>query len=110
MTVVLIDQLVDAGADRANDAKLGQVRAEPGPEPVVGARIVDGAGVHLKPVPEEPHVDNPEGYARGSSAYQATIEGIQGQPATVRTSFTSLTPLAIHAASTTASCSAQVRT
>lgn len=53
MTVVLLDQLVDTGGDRADDAELGQVRAEPGPEPVVGARLVDGARVHLKPVPDE---------------------------------------------------------
>jgi hypothetical protein len=50
MTVVLLDQLVDARADGAEDAELLQVRAEPGPEPVVRAGLVDGARMHRKPV------------------------------------------------------------
>jgi hypothetical protein len=37
VAVVLLDQLVERGADRAEDAELFQVRAEPGPEPVVRA-------------------------------------------------------------------------
>jgi hypothetical protein len=37
VTVVLLDQLVDACGDPAEDAELLEVRAEPGPEPVVGA-------------------------------------------------------------------------
>jgi len=52
VTVVLLDQLVDARADRAEDAELLQVRAEPRPEPVVRAGLVDGARVHLEPVTE----------------------------------------------------------
>ena len=36
MAVVLLDQLIHAGGDRADDAELGQVRAKPRPEPVVG--------------------------------------------------------------------------
>jgi len=50
VTVVLLDQLVDARADRAEDAELLQVRAEPGPEPVVRTGLIDGARVYLKPV------------------------------------------------------------
>lgn len=44
VTVVLLDELVDARANRAEDAELFNVRAEPGPESVVGAGLVDGAG------------------------------------------------------------------
>src|SRR5262249_59804809 len=71
MAVVLLEQLVHAGDDRADDAELGQVRAEPRPEPVVGARLVDGARVHRQPVPDEPPVENPEGDARRRGTYQA---------------------------------------
>src|SRR5215813_1758434 len=60
VTVVLPDQLVDARADRAEDAELFEVGAEPGPEPVVGAGLVDGAGVHLEPEAGLPGVDNPD--------------------------------------------------
>jgi hypothetical protein len=71
VAVVLLDQLVDARADRAEDAELLQVRAEPGPEPVVRAGLVDGARVHLEPVTEQRRVQNPEGDRRRSGAYQA---------------------------------------
>src|SRR5580700_6322247 len=50
VTVVLLDQLINARGDRAEDAELLQVRAEPGPEPVVRTGLVDGARVHLEPV------------------------------------------------------------
>src|SRR6516165_1950019 len=71
VTVVLPDQLVDARADRAEDAELRQVRAEPGPEPVVGAGLVDGARVQLEPVTELRRVENPEDDRRRSGAGQA---------------------------------------
>src|SRR5690348_586786 len=75
MAVVLLDQLVHAGADRADDAELGEVGAEPRPEPVVGSRLVDSARVYLKPVPDQPRVDSPQGYARCYGAYQAGCDG-----------------------------------
>src|SRR5262249_25063961 len=50
VAVVLLDELVDAGGDRAQDAELFDIRTEPGPEAVVGAGLVDGARVHLEPV------------------------------------------------------------
>src|ERR1700758_2663256 len=71
VTVVLLDQLVDARADRAEDAELRKVRAEPRPEPVIRAGLVDGARVHLEPVTDQPGVDDPECYDRHSGAYQA---------------------------------------
>src|SRR5262249_45103976 len=71
MAVVLLEQLVHAGGDRADNGELGKVGAEPGPEPVVGARLIDGARVHLQPVPGNLRADNPEGHARHSGAYQA---------------------------------------
>src|SRR5262249_2336391 len=37
MTVVLLDELIDAGTDRAEDAELGEIGTEPGPESVVRA-------------------------------------------------------------------------
>src|SRR6516162_10965864 len=74
MTVVLLDQLVDGGGDRADYGELGKVGAEPGPETVVGARLVDSARVHLKPVPDHPRVDNPDGCACHCSAYQADCD------------------------------------
>src|SRR6516164_2899859 len=52
VAVVLLDQLVDARADRADDTELLQVRAEPGPEPVVRTGLIDNAGSHLEPVTE----------------------------------------------------------
>jgi hypothetical protein len=61
VTVVLLDQLVDARADRAEDAELLQVRAEPGPEPVVRTGLIDGARAHLKPVTEERRRGEPRG-------------------------------------------------
>src|SRR5215471_10048878 len=70
VAVVLLDQLVGGGGDRADNGELGKVGAEPRPEPVVGARLIDGARVHLKPVPDSPRVDDPEGYARDGGAYQ----------------------------------------
>src|SRR5262249_41651562 len=71
MAVVLLEQLVHAGADRADDAELGKVRPESRPKPIVRARLIDGARVHLKPLPQLPRVYNPEGYAHCSSEYQA---------------------------------------
>ncbi len=44
VTVVLLDQLVDARADRAEDAELFKVGTEPGPEPVIGAGLASAAG------------------------------------------------------------------
>src|SRR5215472_6456123 len=70
MAVVLLDELVDARADRAKDAELFEVGAEPGPESVVGTRLVDGARMHLEPGADLPGVDNPEGDDRQSGAYQ----------------------------------------
>ena len=52
VTVVLLDQLVDGRADRAEDTELLQIRAEPGPEPVVRTWLVDSARVNLEPVTE----------------------------------------------------------
>src|SRR5215471_14379909 len=71
VTVVLPDQLVDGRADRAEDAELLQVRAEPGPEPVVRAWLIEGARVHPEPVIELPRVENPEDDHRRSGAAQA---------------------------------------
>src|SRR5215467_12055856 len=70
VTVVLLDQLVDARADRAEDTELLQVRAEPGPEPVVRTGLIDGARVHLEPVTELRCVENPEDDHRRSGAGQ----------------------------------------
>jgi hypothetical protein len=69
VTVVLLDQLVDARADRAEDTELLQVRAEPGPESVVRTGLIDGARVHLEPVTRL-RVENPEGDRRRSGADQ----------------------------------------
>src|SRR5215472_10907408 len=74
VTVVLLDQLVDARADRAEDAELLQVRAEPGPESVIGAGLVDGARVHHEPGADLPGVDNPEGDDRHSGTYQGAYD------------------------------------
>src|SRR5215831_1324482 len=71
VAVVLPEQLIHAGGDRADDGELGKVRAEPGPEPVVGARLIDGARVYLEPVPHQPPVDDPESHAHHGGAYQA---------------------------------------
>jgi hypothetical protein len=61
VTVVLSEQRVDGGANRAENAELFKVRAEPGPEPAVGPGLVDGARVHLEPMTELRRVENPEG-------------------------------------------------
>src|SRR5499427_7734713 len=71
VTVVLLDQLVDARADRAEDTDLLQVRAEPGPESVVRPGLVDGARVYLEPVTDLPGVGNPQDDDRQSCAYQS---------------------------------------
>src|SRR5690242_2575149 len=70
VTVVLLDHLVDARTDRAEDTELLQIRAEPGPESVVRAGFIDGAGVHLEPVVELRCVENPESYCRRSGAHE----------------------------------------
>src|SRR5215472_18405753 len=70
VTVVVLDQLVDARADRAEDAELFDVGAEPGPESVVGPGLVDDARVHLEPVADLPGVDDPQGDDRQSGAYE----------------------------------------
>src|SRR6516164_5837461 len=69
VTVVLLDELVDARADRAEDTELFNVRAEPGPEPVVHTGLIDDAHVHLEPVAEL-RVENPEGDRRRNGANQ----------------------------------------
>jgi hypothetical protein len=56
VTVVLPEQRVDGDADRAENAELFKVRAEPGPEPVIGPGLVDGARMYLQPVPHQPRV------------------------------------------------------
>src|SRR5690348_1209859 len=71
VTVELPHQRVDACGDRAENAELLQVGTEPRPEPVVGAGLVDGAGVHLKPVTGKPRVLKPDGQDRDTSAGQA---------------------------------------
>jgi hypothetical protein len=71
VTVVLLDQLVDGRADRAEDAEFLDVRAEPGPEPVVHAGLVVGARVHLEPVTDLWRVANPQHDRRHSGARQA---------------------------------------
>src|SRR5262249_28477877 len=73
VTVVLLEQLVDTRAGRAEDTELLQVRAEPRPEPVVHTGLIDGARVHLEPVTEL-RVENPEGDRRRSG----TDHGGQG--------------------------------
>src|SRR5215471_18771850 len=70
VTVVLLDQLVDARADRAEDAELFDVRAEPGPESVIRPGLVDGARVYLEPVTDLPGVHNPQDDDRQSGACQ----------------------------------------
>jgi len=71
MTVVLPHELVDGGADRAEDAELFKVRAESRPEPVIRAGLVDGARVHLEPVADKPHVLKLYDRARYGRACQA---------------------------------------
>jgi hypothetical protein len=71
VAVVLLDRLVDACGDPAEDAELLEVRAEPGPEPVVGARFVDGACVQLEPVADLPRVVQLDGCSRHRGAGQA---------------------------------------
>src|SRR5215831_15730345 len=71
VAVVFLDQLVHGGTDRAQDAELFQVGAEPGPEPVIRAGLVDDARVHLEPVIEEPRVLKPDAQARYGDTYQA---------------------------------------
>src|SRR5215471_14867459 len=66
VTVVPLHQMVDADADRAENAELFKVRAESRPEPVIGAGFVDGACVHLKPVAHQPRVLKPDDQARDS--------------------------------------------
>src|SRR5215472_3311165 len=70
VTVVLLDQLVDARADRAEDTELLDVRAESGPESIIGPGLVDDARVHLEPVADLTGVDDPQGDDRQSGAYQ----------------------------------------
>src|ERR1700722_20050587 len=82
VTVVLLDQLVDARGNRAEDAELLQIRAEPGPEPVVRTGLVDGARVLLEPVTELPRVEHPEedrhrtGARQGGHDDQAPPHGV----------------------------------
>src|SRR5215469_4104897 len=63
VAVVLLHQLVDARADRAENAELGKVRAESGPEPVIGSWLVDDALMHLEPVAHRPRVLKPDDQA-----------------------------------------------
>jgi hypothetical protein len=72
VAVVLLDQLVDTRADRAEDAELFDVRADPGPEPVIRAGLVDGARVHLEPVTGLRRVRDPQDNDRQGGAYQAS--------------------------------------
>jgi hypothetical protein len=74
VAVVLLDELVDARADRAEDTELLDVGAEPGPESIIGAGLVDCAGVHLEPVADLPGVDNRQGDDRQSGAYRRGYE------------------------------------
>src|ERR1700757_1332674 len=71
VTVVLLDELVNARADRTKDAELFNVRTKAGPESVIGPGLVDGARVHLEPVADLAGVDNPEDDDRQSGGYQA---------------------------------------
>src|SRR5262245_58239876 len=68
VTVVLLEQRVDGCADRAENAELFKVRAEPGPEPVIGSGLVDGARVYLKPVAHQPCVLEPDAQTHDDSA------------------------------------------
>lgn len=71
VTVVLLHQRVEGRADCAENAELFKVRAEPRPEPVIRAGLVDGAGVYLDPVADQPRVLKPDDQAR---------DGGDGQP------------------------------
>jgi hypothetical protein len=75
VAVVLLDQLVDGGADRAEDAELFNVRAEPGPEPVVGSGLIDSARVYLEPVADLASVHDPQDDGNQSGEYQASHDG-----------------------------------
>src|SRR5262245_27206170 len=57
MAVVLLDQLVNAGGNRADDGELGKVGSEAGPEPVVRAGLVDCPGVNSQPVIDDVRID-----------------------------------------------------
>src|ERR1700751_108798 len=56
----LLDHLVEPGADRAEDAELGNVRTESRPESVIRARLIDRTRVHLEPATHQARVENPE--------------------------------------------------
>src|SRR5262245_578996 len=45
MAVVLLDELIHGRPDRPDDAELREIGTESRPEPVVGTRLVHGAGV-----------------------------------------------------------------
>src|ERR1700744_5676598 len=80
---VFSDQPEDTRAERAEDAELFNVRAEPGPEPVVGAGLVDGSGVYLEPVTSLRCVHEPDNDAH---------HGGTGQPGYDRTPFHRCSP------------------
>src|ERR1700760_3156403 len=72
VAVDFLYQLVEPGADRAEDTELGNVRAESRPESVIRTRLIDRARVHLEPVTHQARVENPEDDACHSRAYEAS--------------------------------------
>jgi hypothetical protein len=58
MAVVPLHDLLHAGAVRADDAELGDIRAESRPEPVVRTRFIHRAGMHRKPVIDNGRIFN----------------------------------------------------
>src|SRR5262245_50154488 len=66
--VVLLHELIHAGADRAKDAELGEIGAESRPEAVVRAGLVIRACVHREPMVNDSGAKQP-GRNRGPDQY-----------------------------------------
>jgi hypothetical protein len=62
VAVVLPYHLINPGADRADNAELGDVGSEPGPETVIRSRLVHGAGMNCQPVIDRGCIQNPGRY------------------------------------------------
>lgn len=59
VTIILPEQLVEAGTDRADNAEFGQIRTEARPEAIIRTGLIYRARVHLKPVPDRAGVESP---------------------------------------------------
>ncbi len=60
VTIILLEQLIEAGTNRADDAEFGQIRTEARPEAVIRTGLIYRARVYPKPAPDWPRVESPE--------------------------------------------------